>query len=204
MHRQAATLLLLLLLHCCTLQPAPQHAVPTLVLLACCLTWLLQDRRAPAGVALRVRLLSVFCKSMAAANCFPQSLDVSSSRSGSSKGQQQSAAAGAGTVGGAAGAGAAAVAATAAGAGLASCQLSARLAPPCSYLWHTMPDTDIPCPAQILADCHCVPLWPADHSPPAPGRHGVCRVGVQACLATTVGPCWRFDLEHLPAAAGRL
>ena len=37
---------------------------------------LLQQRRAPAGVALRTRLLSIFCKSVAAANCFPHSLTV--------------------------------------------------------------------------------------------------------------------------------
>lgn len=35
-----------------------------------------QERRAPAGVALRARLLSLFCKSAAAANCFPHSLTV--------------------------------------------------------------------------------------------------------------------------------
>lgn len=37
-----------------------------------------QERRAPAGVALRARLLSLFCRSTAAANCFPHSLTVSS------------------------------------------------------------------------------------------------------------------------------
>lgn len=36
----------------------------------------LQERRAPASVALRSRLLSLFCKSVAAANCFPHSLTV--------------------------------------------------------------------------------------------------------------------------------
>lgn len=36
----------------------------------------LQERRAPAGVALRARLLSLFCRSVAAANCFPHSLTV--------------------------------------------------------------------------------------------------------------------------------
>ncbi|PRW21127.1 proteasome-associated ECM29-like protein isoform X1 [Chlorella sorokiniana] len=33
-----------------------------------------EARRAPAGVALRARLLSLFCRSVAAANCFPHSL----------------------------------------------------------------------------------------------------------------------------------
>ena len=35
-----------------------------------------QERRPPAGVALRARLLSIFCKSVAAASCFPHSLTV--------------------------------------------------------------------------------------------------------------------------------
>ena len=34
------------------------------------------ERRPPAGVALRARLLSLFCRSVAAANCFPHSLTV--------------------------------------------------------------------------------------------------------------------------------
>lgn len=37
---------------------------------------LLQDRRAPANVSLRSRLLGLFTKSVAAANCFPHSLTV--------------------------------------------------------------------------------------------------------------------------------
>lgn len=36
----------------------------------------MQERRAAAGVPLRARLLSLFCRSVAAANCFPHSLTV--------------------------------------------------------------------------------------------------------------------------------